>query len=82
MKSKWKFNNEALKNYRIDSDGTIWRLGFFGKDNKFYSSKKIKKQHPKRYFLNGQMWSENQLRPHIIPDPEPIQLTRTTDLPF
>ena len=65
MKIKWKFALPALYDYVIGEDKHIYKLPFTS-NNKQYSARKIKKQHGNRYWLNGQYWSESQLKPHIV----------------
>lgn len=83
MKSKWKFNIDKLKNYRIDENGDVWRVENVSKDGlRNYGAKRIAKSYPNRYYLAGQMWSQRQLKPYIIDDDNPIPLGKQDGEPF
>jgi hypothetical protein len=83
MVTKWIIEITGLELYRFDHRKELWKLAFKSKSGKSISAKKIKKDTTKkRWKLNAEWWSENQLRPHIALDKFPIQLTKETDLPF
>jgi hypothetical protein len=87
MKSKWKIDIKGLENFRFGEDKELYRLPFVTADGKHRGLKKIAKCKIKNRWQitrNGRVekWSEAQLRPHIIIDLEPIELTKCDKLPF
>ena len=81
MFSKWKISKDGMSNYRFGEDKELYRLPFI-KGKRSYGLRKIKMQHPNRYLINGEMWSKDQLRPHLVLDDNPIELTKSDDMPF
>jgi hypothetical protein len=81
MKSKWVFNIEGLSNYIIGEDKSIYRKPYTELFRSYWF-RKIKKQYPNRYRLNGRWWSESQLKAHIFLDKNPIEISKENNLPF
>ena len=81
MFTKWVIDIDGLSNYRVSQEGDIYRMPFV-KDGKSYEWRLIKEQYPSRWVLNGQKWSKSQLRPHLIEDPDPIEIYKINDRPF
>jgi len=82
MKSKWRFNIDKLSSYIIGEDKRIYRLPYIT-NNRSYSIREIKKQSGNRYWLNGEYWSINQLKAHIIEDSNPIEIyPNLSETPF
>jgi hypothetical protein len=79
MLSKWKIKN--IHNYVFGEDKKLYKLSFES-NNKHYEVREIKKQYPNRYRINGQWWSERQLKPKLILDTNPIELFKDGELPF
>lgn len=83
MFTKWNIEVIGLELYRFDENGELWKLPFKSVSGKYISAKKIKKDNEKkRWIINGNWWSENQLRPHLILDQNPFELTKEDCLPF
>ncbi len=82
MLSKWKINISKYDNYRFGSDNNLYRLPF-ARHKRSYGLKKIKfNPTTNRWLLNGETWTKDQLRPHLILDTKPILLFSSEDLPF
>ena len=82
MKSKWIINNEKLKGYIIGEDRGIYRLPF-EENGKHFALRKMKKQYGERYRLAGEWWSQNQLKPFLELDKNPIVLFENEkEVPF
>lgn len=87
MVSKWVIDLEGFEYYRFGEDKNLYRLPFTTIDGKKRGLKLIKKDKLKNRwqitrFGKVEKWSESQLRPHLILDDNPIQLTKTEKLPF
>ena len=80
MKSKWLINLEGFEDYRFGDDGELYRLPCT-RNGRRYGLKKISKQKSKRWIVNGQKWSEAQLKPHIEVDKFPVILISKEDMP-
>lgn len=80
MFSKWKINLPGMEFYRFGEDKALYRLPFTS-GKRCYSLRKIKKSRG-CWVINGERWSEHQLRAHLVLDESPIELTKTDDLPF
>lgn len=77
--SKWLIN--GFTDYCFGSDKELYKLPFkSGKNN--YGLRKIKKQYPNRWRIQGKWWSENQLQSKIYLNPTPGILIEFTDTPF
>ena len=81
MFSKWKISKEGMELYRFCHNGDLYRLPF-KRYNRSYGLRKIKIQADNRYLINGEKWSKDQLRQHIILDDNPVELTKTDEMPF
>lgn len=79
MFSKWKIS--GIEGFVIGEDNNLYKLPFES-NGKFYDLKQVKKQHPNRYWINGQWYSQRQLRPKLYIDPNPIELFKTKEMPF
>ena len=77
MKSKYKFNLEELKNFRVGEDNLLYKISY-PKKSKSYGVKVMKMQPPKRYRIEGRWWSKIQLDPHMVVDKSPIVLFHVT----
>lgn len=87
MKSKWIIDLPGLELYRFDTHGELWKLAFTDAIGKCISLKKVKKDIEKKRwrmtrYEKSEWWSEHQLRPHLILDPNPFELTKENELPF
>ena len=81
MFSKWRISKKGMELYRFCPKGDLYRLPF-NRNGRYYGLRKIKPQHPNRYLINGEKWSKDQLRQHIILDDNPVELTKTNEMPF
>lgn len=79
MYSKWII--EGLPGYVFGTNKKLYRLPFKSGFN-YYNLREIKKQKPNRYRLDGQWWSERQLKPKIRLDPNPVKLFDLEVQPF
>lgn len=73
MHSKWFIDLDGFELYRFGVDGNLYKLPFNSGLN-YYETRLIKQQYNNRWHINGKLWSEKQLRPHIKLDPNPIEL--------
>ena len=81
MFTKWIIDIDSLRGFVISENGEVYKKPFTS-NGKSYGWRKIKKQSKNRWVLNGDYWSENQLREHLILDENPIEIYKTDDLPF
>jgi len=79
MVSKWRI--EGIEGYVFGEDCKLYRLPFRSGRNNF-GVREIKKQYPNRYRINGEWWSEKQLKDKLYIDESPIELFKTKNLPF
>lgn len=77
--SRWKI--EGISTHVVGEDGEIYRLPYTN-GLKHYGLRKIKKQYPNRYKINGVWWSQNQLRGKLVLDTDPVELIKSDELPF
>jgi len=87
MVSKWRIDLKGLEGYRFGEDKELYRLPFNDILGKRRSLKRIAKCKIKNRWIlcregKAEVWSENQLRPHLVLDEEPILLTKESELPF
>lgn len=87
MISKWIIKLKGFELYRFDEVGNLWKLPFESENGKRISLKKVAKEKCKKrweFSINGkrQKWSENQIRPHLVKDINPIILIQEKGLPF
>jgi len=87
MNSKWIIDLKGLEGYRFGEDKNLYRLPFVTKDGKHRGLKKVFKCSIKKRWQvtrGGKVeWiSENQLRPHLLIDKNPIELIKEDQLPF
>lgn len=79
MFTKWII--EGIDGYRFGEDGELYRLPF-ERNKRSYDWRRIRKQYPNRWLIKGEMWSQDQLRPKLRLDPEPLEIFKEIDLPF
>jgi hypothetical protein len=79
MFSKWKI--DGIEGCVFGEDKNLYRLPFES-NGKHYDLRKVKKQHPNRYWINSQWYSERQLKPKLYLDPSPIELFKINEFPF
>jgi hypothetical protein len=72
---------DGIEGYCFGSDKNLYRLPFSSGKN-HYGLRKLKKQHPNRWKINGQWWSERQLLSKIYRNPEVQVLINYEDCPF
>jgi hypothetical protein len=82
MFTKWLINIKALKNYRFDENGQLWRMPYIDKNKKHRDWRKINMQYPNRWKVGKQYYSKTQLKPHLSIDNERIKIYETDNLPF
>jgi len=82
MFSKWIIDLPGFELYVFGEDKKLYKLPHqIGLRS--FGIREIKKAKDRnRYRINGQWWSENQLRPHIKPAPESKELFINNDMPF
>ena len=82
MKSGWIINKKGFELYRFGDDKNLYKLPFISRLN-YYGIRLIKKQSNRRWYINGNLWSERQLRRHIKIDINPVELVKDVmDCPF
>ena len=82
MFTKWKIDIKGLEKYRFDADGNLWKMPFTSK-KKSYSWRQIKMcRIKKRWKIGTIWWPQSQIRPHLVLDDNPIQITKSKELPF
>lgn len=82
MNSKWFIDLKGVELYRFGSDKNLYKLPFNSGLSSYYT-RLIKKQSNNRWYINGTLWSEKQLKPHIKLDEKPIVLVEPVpDCPF
>ena len=64
MKSKWFIDLKGFDLYRFGTDRNLYKLPFQSNLN-YYETRLIKKQSNNRWYINGKLWSEKQLKKHI-----------------
>jgi hypothetical protein len=79
MFSKWKI--QGIEGYVFGEDKKLYKLPFES-NGKYYDLREVKKQHPNRYWINGEWYSERQLKPKLILDDNPIELFKIKEFPF
>lgn len=79
MFSKWKI--QGIEGYVFAEDKKLYKLPFIS-NGKHYDLREVKKQHPNRYWINGEWYSERQLKPKLILDDDPIELFKVNEFPF
>jgi hypothetical protein len=77
--SKWLI--QGIEGYCFGSDKELYKLPFKSGRNHF-GLRKIKKQYPNRWKLNGNWWSEKQLQGKIYLNPNPEKIIDCNDMPF
>ena len=82
MFTKWVIDIEGLENYRFGEDKQLYHLSHqIGLRS--YSHRMIRKAKDRnRWRINGEWWSERQLKPHLKLDENPIKLKNNIELPF
>ena len=79
MLSRWVIDLKGFDLYRFGTDKKLYKLPFHSGLN-YYETRLIKKQSNNRWYINGKLWSQRQLRAHIILDPTPIELIKEHNL--
>jgi hypothetical protein len=79
MLSKWRI--QGIDGYVFGEDNNLYKLPFESK-GKYYELRVVKKQPPNRYYINGQWYSERQLKPLLYKDKNPITLFMVNEFPF
>ena len=79
MFSKWKV--KGLEGFVFDENGKLYRLPY-KRDKRSYEIREVKKQYPNRYKINGEWWSQRQLKPLLYLDENPVELFKEKNLPF
>jgi hypothetical protein len=77
--SKWLI--KGIPNYCFGSDKEVYKLPFKSGRN-YFGLRKLKKQHPNRWRINDEWWSERQLKDKIYLNPNPEILVHCEDQPF
>lgn len=77
--SKWIM--KGFDDYVFGSDKELYRLPFKSGRNHF-GLRKLKKQNPNRWKINGKWWSEKQLISKIELNPNPEILIKSDEKPF
>lgn len=77
--SKWLI--KGIDGYCFGSDKELYRLPFKSGLN-HYGLRRLKKQHPNRWKINGAWWSERQLKTNVYKNPNPKVLISDEDCPF
>ena len=77
--SKWIIT--GFDGYCFGSDKELYRLPFKSGRNHF-GLRKLKKQNPNRWKINGDWWSQRQLENKICLNPDPEILVSCNDMPF
>jgi hypothetical protein len=77
--SKWLIKD--INGYCFGSDKELYRIPFKSGRNHF-GLRKIKKQHPNRWRINNQWYSERQLKSKLYLNPNPEILVPDCDMPF
>jgi hypothetical protein len=77
--SKWLI--QGIEEYCFGSDKELYKLPFKAGRNHF-GLRKIKKQHPNRWKINNQWWSERQLKSKLYLNQNPEILVPDCDMPF
>lgn len=77
--SKWLII--GFDGYCFGSDKELYRLSFRSGKNHF-GIRKLKKQNPNRWKINGKWWSERQLKDKIILNRNPELIVSCIDMPF
>lgn len=76
MFSKWKI--KGIESHRFGEDKKLYKLGYES-NGRFYATREVKKQHPNRYWVNGEWLSEIQIRNRLVLDQNPIKLFECVD---
>lgn len=79
MFSKWKI--KGIDGYLFAEDGNLYKLPYV-QGKRSYGLRLIKKQYPNRYRINGQWYSQRQLKHRLIKDEKPIKLIELEEHPF
>lgn len=77
--SKWILS--GLDGYVIGSDNEIYRLPFKSGRN-YFGLRRLKMQHPNRWYINGKYYSKRQLMHKLDLNPNPEILIHCKDVPF
>ena len=77
--SKWII--KGFDDYVFGSDKELYRLPFKSGRN-YFGLRKLKKQNPNRWKINGKWWSEKQLISKIELNPNPEILIKSDEMPF
>jgi hypothetical protein len=77
--SKWLI--KGIEGYCFGSDLEVYRMPFNSGRNNF-GLRKLIKQHPNRWRINGVWWSQRQLKSKIYLNPEPEIIIDNEEKPF
>jgi len=77
--SKWII--KGFEGYVFGSDKELYRLPFKSERN-YFGLRKLKKQNPNRWKINGKWWSQKQLLDKIELNTNPKIIIKSDSMPF
>jgi hypothetical protein len=77
--SRWLI--KGIEGYCYGSDLELYRMPFKSGRNHF-GLRKLKKQHPNRWLISGQWWSQGQLKSKIYLNHNPEIIIDNEEKPF
>lgn len=82
MFSKWIIDLPGYELYKFGEDKELYRIPYTKGKRSFGLRKLLLNPDRGTWTLNGKHWTKDQLRPHIVDDPDPILLTKAKEMPF